>query len=54
MAPVFLVLLLAVMAAALAIAGVAVLFGLGWSLIAAALSCAIGAGFLARGLKANA
>lgn len=53
MAPVLLVLALSIMAALFVVAGVAVLFGWGWALIATGAACAIGATMFGRGLKAN-
>ncbi len=54
MASVYLVLILALLAAVLGVAGVAVLFGHGWALITAAAFCAAAAAILRKGLKANA
>ena len=54
MVPILLVLLLAILAAVLSVAGVAVLLGLGWALIAAGAWCAAGALILSRGVRANA
>lgn len=49
--PVAAFLILSALSAALGVAGVAVLFGLGWALIAASAGLALSAGLIWKGLK---
>jgi hypothetical protein len=49
--PVAAFLILAALSVAVGVTGVAVLFGLGWALIAASAGLALGAGLIWKGLK---
>lgn len=51
--PVAAFLILAALSVVLGVAGVAVLFGLGWALIAASAGLALGAGLIGKGLKSS-